>query len=253
MNWYNQKYFKFYLIILLVPFAFFTNQSMVNAEEATIPDWVWGLYYFWTDELITDTELVNALGFLEDQKIIDLIFHKKYDVKTSFLLSILESEKHDRLHELNICSSDWYITGYFIPVESDYSGRFSRIFVDNDVRQFRADFVKAVKIEGWGKTSSGDYLGWYDKSYHLSDSALDSVGESLSLSSVAVDPSIIDENSELFIPSLPEPWGNLVFTANDIGPSIQGKHIDVFTGEGKIAEEETYSITGYENEVCSGN
>ena len=75
----------------------------------------------------------------------------------------------------------------------------------------------------------------------------------LSLSSIAVDPSIIDENSELFIPSLPEPWDNLLFTANDIGPSIQGKHIDVFTGEGKVAQEETYSITGYENEVCSGN
>jgi len=167
-----------------------------------------------------------------------------------FMLSVLQLEKHDRLHELTSCSSDWYITGYFIPIESDYSGKFSRIVVDNEARQFKIDFLKVVKTEGWGKTLSNDYLGWYDKSYHLSDTALDSIGEPLSLSSVAVDSSIIDENTELFIPSLPEPWDNIVFTANDEGPSIKDKHIDVFVGEGKIAEEESYRITGYENEVC---
>ena len=81
---------------------------------------------------------------------------------------------------------------------------------------------------------------------------MDSVGEPLSVSSVAVDPSLIDENVELFIPSLPAPWDNLVFTANDEGPSIKGKHIDVFTGEGKTAREEANRITGYENEICTG-
>ncbi len=251
LNRLNQKYFFCFLIFIL-PFGFFTNQDMIYAEEVIIPDWVWDVYFYWKDNIITDAELVNAIIFLEEKNIVDLILHREYDTKTNFLLSILEMEKHDSLHELTSCSSDWYITGYFIPVESDYTGKFSKIMVDNEIREFKVDFVDAIKIEGWGKTLSNDYLGWYDNSFHLSDTALDSFGEPLSVSSVAVDSSIIEENIDLIIPSLPAPWDILVFTANDEGPAIKDKHIDVFVGEGKIAQEESYRITGYENEVCIG-
>ena len=129
----NQKYFFCFLIFIL-PFGFFTNQDMIYAEEVIIPDWVWDVYFYWKDNIITDAELVNAIIFLEEKNIVDLILHREYDTKTNFLLSILEMEKHDSLHELTSCSSDWYITGYFIPVESDYTGKFSKIMVDNEIR-----------------------------------------------------------------------------------------------------------------------
>ncbi len=39
----------------------------------------------------------------------------------------------------------------------------------------------------------------------------------------------------------------------DEGPAIIGKHIDVFTGEGIDAENETFRNTGYNNQVCTQN
>jgi hypothetical protein len=46
-----------------------------------------------------------------------------------------------------------------------------------------------------------------------------------------------------------------VFTAVDTGGGpngndVTGKHIDVFTGDGKAAEQETFRITGEGNTVC---
>jgi len=43
----------------------------------------------------------------------------------------------------------------------------------------------------------------------------------------------------------------LIFAQFTLGPSIKGKHIDVYTGEEKQAELETFRITGTENEVCT--
>ncbi len=45
----------------------------------------------------------------------------------------------------------------------------------------------------------------------------------------------------------------MVFSGLDEGPSINGKHIDVFTGEGIDAENETFRITGSNNTVCMQN
>jgi len=148
------------------------------------------------------------------------------------------------------CSSNWYITGYFTPVESDYSGDFQKITIDDEIKQFRSDFLSVVKIEGWGKTMSGEYVGWYDDSFHLSDVALDSHGEALLVKYVAVDSEIIKQKTNLIIPKLPSPWNEIVFESSDVGPSIKGKHIDVYVGEGKQAELETFRITSTENDVC---
>jgi len=148
------------------------------------------------------------------------------------------------------CSSDWYITGYFTPVESDYLGDFQEIIIGDEIKQFRTDFLSVVKTEGWGKTLSGEYVGWYDDSFHISDMALDSHGEPLLVQLVAVDPEIIKQKTNLIIPNLPSPWNEIVFTSSDVGPSIKGKHIDVYVGEGMQAELETFRITSTENNVC---
>jgi len=148
------------------------------------------------------------------------------------------------------CSSDWYITGYFTPVESDYFGDFQEITFGDETMQFKSDFLSVVKTEGWGKTISGEYVGWYDDSFHISDMPLDSHGEPLLVQYVAVDSEMIKQKTYLIIPNLPSPWNEMIFQSSDVGPSITGKHIDVYVGEGKQAELETFRITSTENNVC---
>ncbi len=156
----------------------------------------------------------------------------------------------ENIRSFSDCSSDWYITGYFTPAESDYFGDFQKITFGDEIMQFRSDFLSVVKTEGWGKTISGEYVGWYDDSFHISDMALDSHGEPLLVQLVAVDPEIIKQKTYLIIPNLPSPWNEMIFQSSDVGPSITGKHIDVYVGEGKQAELETFRITSTENDVC---
>jgi 3D (Asp-Asp-Asp) domain-containing protein len=67
---------------------------------------------------------------------------------------------------------------------------------------------------------------------------------------VAVDTSKISDGTNVKVPTLPGKWGSLTYTASDIGTTIEGKHIDIFTGEGKLAQEKTFEITGTNNIVC---
>lgn len=76
------------------------------------------------------------------------------------------------------------------------------------------------------------------------------MGEPLEVNMVAVDQAIIAADSKITIPSLPIPWDKVIFTGSDIGTSIIGKHVDIYTGEGKSAEGETYRITSNDNIVC---
>jgi 3D (Asp-Asp-Asp) domain-containing protein len=152
--------------------------------------------------------------------------------------------------EKESCTSGWYITGYFAPVESDYPKKTIKLKIDGKNYKFRKDFVKEVKIEGWGKTLSGKYLGWYNKTFHLGGIPVDSLGNHLKVGTIATDHSIIPLNSHVTIPSLPDPWNKMKFTAIDVGPAITNNHIDVYTGQGKAAQKKTFDITGYENTVC---
>lgn len=88
-----------------------------------------------------------------------------------FLLSVVVNENTE---QYTSCSSEWCITG--LSVESDYFDEFIMVNVDEELIEFRQDFVNTVKIEGWGKTLSGDHLGWYDDSFHTSVVALDQNG-----------------------------------------------------------------------------
>lgn len=151
------------------------------------------------------------------------------------------------------CTSNWYVTGYFLPLESDYSGNKIEISVGGVKQFYLEDFLKVVKIEGWGRTNSGNYLGWYHGAFAISETYLNSHGNDLIVGMVAVDDLVIEHGSALTIPTLPEPWNDMIFSGLDEGPSINGKHIDVFTGEGVNAENETFRITGYDNQVCVQN
>ena len=71
--------------------------------------------------------------------------------------------------------------------------------------------------------------------------------------SVAVDNSFIPNNSILKIEGLPEEYADKSFIANDVGVTVHGKHIDVYTGEGKDAEQKMYDLTtdyGTTTTVC---
>lgn len=150
-----------------------------------------------------------------------------------------------------ICSGGWYITGYFAPVESDYSGSSSSVYVEGvGTYSFYNSFLTTIKTEGWGRTRYGWYLGYYSSSWHKSSAPLDSAGNALVDGTIATDPAVIGAGKNVKIPTLPSPWGGKIYTARDVGGGITGKHIDVYCGEGAAAEQETFRITGQDNQVC---
>jgi len=155
------------------------------------------------------------------------------------------------------CTIGWYITGYFTPIEGDYNGSKQLIKVITPAsvvqsREFYNSFIHEVQIEGWGRTLQGDYIGLVtnDKQWHSASKPTGSTDEPLLQHSVAVDPNIIKMGQQLIIPTLPKPWNTITLTAADVGPDIKGRHIDVYTGEGKDAGQETRRITGYDNQLC---
>lgn len=224
-----------------------TNFSIANAETVNIPEWVFTVHSFWIEEKISDGEFITLLDYLEKQNIVDLILHRSYDVKTNFLLSMMQNQD---VQQFVSCSDGWYVTGYFVPVEKDYSDEFIIININEIQREFRQDFVDAVKIEGWGKTLHGDYLGWYDNSFHINKTALDQNGQPLVAGMIAVDNTLIDRGTKLILSTLPDPWNEIILLSADEGFAIKEKHIDLFTGEGKLAETETFRVTSYDNIVC---
>jgi 3D domain len=155
------------------------------------------------------------------------------------------------------CTGGWYITGYSTPVEGDYNGSKQTVSVISPTssvqeREFYNSFLREVEVEGWGRTLEGDYVGLVtnDKQWHSSPYPVGSTDEPLKAHTVAVDPNLIKIGQRLNIPTLPAPWNNTTLTAQDVGPDIKGKHIDVYTGEGKHAGAETFRITGHGNDVC---
>lgn len=162
------------------------------------------------------------------------------------------------LVEIESCSAGWYITGYTTPVEAEFGG-LNKVVDINDWeksevtrRSLKASFLDAVEKQGWGKTLNGDYIGYWDDKYHgPSPFPLDSQGNELSPGRVAVDRSLIPHGMNVIIPTLPFKWNETIFLASDVGPSIVGKHIDVYTGEGSAADAESRKITTRGNMVCT--
>jgi 3D (Asp-Asp-Asp) domain-containing protein len=149
------------------------------------------------------------------------------------------------------CSDGWRITGYFTPVETDYRSAETRpVDIKNvGTMSFNSDFLRTVFDEekgfgeGWGKTRFGWYIGNYNGAWHKADAPLDANNSPLQPNSVAVDNAIIPNNSVVRIPGLPGDLGKTDFVSNDVGVTVHGKHIDVYTGEGKSAERAMFDVT----------
>lgn len=150
------------------------------------------------------------------------------------------------------CSGNWTITGYFTPIESDYpSSPKQKIYIKGvGYQQFSKKFVQATKIEGWGKTNAGWYLGYFSNKWHKSKQPLNAGGLPLKMGSIATDRQYIERGRAVSIPTLLEAMEQKVFTANDVGSAIKKQHIDIYTGEGKQAEKLTWKITGKQHTVC---
>ena len=150
------------------------------------------------------------------------------------------------------CSEGWKITGYFTPVEADYpKDETKEVTVRGNKLSFSSQFLRAIITEGWGKTDAGWYLGYDHETqrWQRSSAPLDDNGEALQIGMIAADESVLRQNSKVKIPALPDDWGKRTFTVTDIGltefgeVSVKNKHIDVYTGEGKEAGEETFAIS----------
>ncbi len=150
------------------------------------------------------------------------------------------------------CSKKWILTGYFTPVEKDFKSKdIKTVLIKNQgLKTFSYAFLKAVKMEGWGRTNKGWYLGYYSGKWHKSSNPLDAYGKKLVIGVIATDPKLIPKGMKITIPSLPKPLNTIVFTAQDTGGRIKGEHIDIYTGEGKSAEKITYLITGKKHKIC---
>ncbi len=148
------------------------------------------------------------------------------------------------------CSDNWRVTGYYTPVEDDYKGRKQKIKVRNaGMVSIKKNFLRHVKLEGWGKTSNGWYLGYYDGAWHKSTYPLNSKGQALQKGMVAVDSRMDPLYSQIRIPGLGLVFGQQIFTVSDVGAAVRDKHVDVYTGEGAQAKKLAYNITG-PNTVC---
>lgn len=150
------------------------------------------------------------------------------------------------------CSDGWYITGYYVPREEELPGTAEEIFVQGVGNvSFSQAFLNETRTEGWGITRFGWAVGFYSNAWHRSDAgALDSSGKVLVVGTIAVDRSVVPAGSQVQISTLPSPWGSKTLLATDVGNGIVGQHIDVFTGIGLEAEQETFRITSNNNRVC---
>jgi 3D (Asp-Asp-Asp) domain-containing protein len=153
------------------------------------------------------------------------------------------------------CSDGWRITGYYTPLETDFTSTDTREIDIQGVGKetFNAQFLKTIFDddvgygEGWGKTRFGWYLGNYNGGWHKADAPLDANDKPLQQDAVAVDRSVIPAGSTVTIPDLPGDLGKLVFKSTDVGVSVHGKHVDVYTGEGREARRKMWQFT-YEDE-----
>jgi len=150
-----------------------------------------------------------------------------------------------------VCSAGWRITGYYLPSENDFEDQTISVSVEGYRSiDLPGAFVRACKVEGWGQTGEGWFLGWQNKKWVKGDYALDARGGRLDIGVVAVDVGMIALGRKLRIPSAPFPWGTLEYVARDTGSAIKDKHIDVFCGCGSGARDITFQITSDNGTVC---
>jgi 3D (Asp-Asp-Asp) domain-containing protein len=158
------------------------------------------------------------------------------------------------------CSNGWRITGYYTPIETEFNTTQTREIEINGAgkESFNAEFLQVIFNddqgfgEGWGKTRFGWYLGNYDGGWHKADAPLDAHDKPLQPDTVAVDNAVVPIGSTLTIPDLPGDLGKLEFKSTDVGVSVHGKHVDVYTGEGREARRRMWQFTYEDDEDGRG-
>ncbi len=150
-----------------------------------------------------------------------------------------------------VCTKGWTVTGYFTPVEADYSGGTEPIKIPGSPTYSAVSaFLREVEVQGWGRTKEGWFVAFYDGAWHRATSALAATGTPIQTGAVAVDPRVVKLGAALRIPSLPAPWKERDYQADDVGTAIAGQHVDVYTGMGADARAEAFRLTTFEAEVC---
>ena len=184
---------------------------------------------------------ITSLGLLLVIVLISVYFLLRTDLANSSGQSRLQT-----------CSEGWYITGYYVPREDELPDTTEQISVERQGElSFSQRFLNEIRTEGWGITRFGWALGFYSNAWHRSDvGPLDAAGNVLKDGAIAIDRSLIPPGADVQIATLPDPWATKTFRATDIGNGIVGQHIDVFTGTGLAAEQETFRITSNNNRVC---
>ena len=159
------------------------------------------------------------------------------------------------------CSKGWYITGYFNPRETDYSGRLKPVNVTGKgIVILNTKFIRHVNIEGMGYTRfgwviAGQHVGNYTQVPFPEDS-MNPPGRLRVGYSIATDRSVIPALTHVTIPTLPAPFNEYKYRSVDIGvfasgkPDIKGRHIDVFTGDGLEGQSWAQKVTSRNNTVC---
>jgi 3D (Asp-Asp-Asp) domain-containing protein len=150
------------------------------------------------------------------------------------------------------CSDDWKITGFYTPKENENLSNTTHRINVHKVGQlsFSSKFIAAVKVEGWGKTRFGWYLGYYANRWHKSSTPLNAKGLPLEIGAVAVDNRVIKPGSRVSIPAIEKHIDRSVFIASDVGSGVKNRHVDVYTGEGNNARLKSYLVTG-KHQVCT--
>lgn len=150
------------------------------------------------------------------------------------------------------CSTGWHVTGYFTTDEGPPDGRARTIMVSSFGEvEFPEVFLDVVRLEGWGRTRFGWFLGW-DGGWVKNDAPLNARGGELRVGSLAVDPKIIPLGTKVRLPDLPAPWSDVMFIADDTGGAIKGRHVDVYCGSGEAAQQEARRLTTRQGRVCVG-
>jgi 3D (Asp-Asp-Asp) domain-containing protein len=184
----------------------------------------------------------------------DVLFSKSqcFNLVSLMLINFLIFSPSSFANHDSACSPKWKVTGYFTPIEIEYpQSRQTQISVEKIGRSIHSsEFLDAVKIEGWGKTKEGWYLGRFSNKWHKSKHPLNSIGKPLRTGSIATDKRVIPTGTNLTIPTLPNHLKHQQYISDDVGSAIKNLHVDIYTGEGRQAEKMTYEITGKDHTVC---
>jgi hypothetical protein len=156
-----------------------------------------------------------------------------------------------------VVSGGWEITVYYTAVQSLHDGEPETVtgcrgldcaHGDDDLGEYPADFVAAVRSEGTGRTAAGGYLNWsYDVGFWLDTAARDTTGARLRpFVSAAADPGVLPHGATFRIAGCGHTDDGAAppaevcralrrarwTVADEFTPGLGGsRHVDVYIGE----------------------